>query len=240
MPDGQEPAPGARTPVDAFILAKLEEKGHVRPSPDADQAKRCSRRATYDLIGLPPTPQEVEAFRRRQLARRLRQSRRSPARLARTTASAGAASGSIPPATPTRSAATGTSATSDYRYPYAWTYRDYVIKAFNDDKPYDQFIIEQLAADKLPGSWTGTARRLAALGFSPSASVSATRMTSINDRIDVVSKGFLGHHRGVRPLPRSHVRPDPDEGLLLRCTASSASIEEPKEKPLINKPDQSC
>ena len=76
-------------------------------------------------------------------------------------------------------------------YPFAWTYRDYVIKSFNDDKPFDQFIVEQLAADKLPPIKDNS--RLAALGFlTLGERFQNNENDVINDRIDVVTKGFLG------------------------------------------------
>src|SRR5262249_30991286 len=77
-----------------------------------------------------------------------------------------------------------------YRYDGAWSYRDYVIAAFNEDKPYDQFILEQIAADKLPGS--NDPRALAALGFLTVGQRFQNKNDIINDRIDAVTKSFLG------------------------------------------------
>ncbi|HEU0038729.1 MAG TPA: DUF1549 and DUF1553 domain-containing protein, partial [Verrucomicrobiae bacterium] len=97
----------------------------------------------------------------------------------------------------------------DPNYPYAWTYRDYVIRSLNDDKPYNVFIIEQLAADKLPA----TARNptnLTALGFlTVGDRFMGMPNDIINDRIDVVTKGFLGltvscarcHDHKFDPIP---------------------------------------
>ena len=119
------------------------------PSPACRRRKTLLRRATYDLIGLPPTPEEVDAFLHDK----------SPHAFAkvvdRLLASPhyGERWGRFWLDTARYADTTGdreNNNTRDYRYPYAWTYRDYVIKAFNEDKPYDQFIIEQLAADKLP------------------------------------------------------------------------------------------
>jgi hypothetical protein len=104
----------------------------------------------------------------------------------------------------------------------AWTYRDYVIKAFNDDKPYDQFIIEQLAADQLPDDKPDDPRR-AAMGFLTVGERFRNVNDVINDRIDVVSKGFSGSDGHVRALSRSHVRSDPDEGLL--CSARRLRVD---------------
>jgi hypothetical protein len=119
--------------------------------------------------------------------------------------------------------------TRDYRYAYAWTYRDYVIKAFNDDKPYDQFILEQLAADKLPDV-AKDKTRLAALGFITVGERFGNNNDVINDRIDVVCKGFLGmtvtcarcHDHMFDPIPTK------DYYALHGVFASTI---EPKEKP---------
>ena len=102
------------------------------------------RRVTFDLTGLPPTPEEIDAFVADE----------SPDAFERwsigcsprpRSASAGAGTGSTWPATASRPARRAT-----FRYPHAWRYRDYVIDAFNADKPYDQFIREQIAGDLLP------------------------------------------------------------------------------------------
>jgi hypothetical protein len=173
-----------RTPVDAFILQKLEEKNMV-PAPDAEK-EALLRRATYDLIGLPPETDEVEAFLAdtspnafAKVVDRLLASPHYGERWGRfwlDTARYSDTTGGE------RNALRG----QDYRYAYAWTYRDYVINAFNEDKPYDQFIIEQLAADKLPDIDKDKAR-LAALGFITVGERFRNPNDIINDRIDVVS-----------------------------------------------------
>lgn len=97
----------------------------------------------------------------------------------------------------------------DPHNPYAWTYRDYVIKSFNDDKPYNVFIIEQLAADKLPAT-AKNPTNLTALGFlTVGDRFMGMPNDIINDRIDVVTKGFLGltvtcarcHDHKFDPIP---------------------------------------
>lgn len=143
-----------RTPIDAFVLAKLEEKG-LKPSPDADRAAFI-RRATLDVWGVIPTPEEVRQFvsdrspdAYEKLADRLlaspkygeRQARRW-LDLARYADSAGFQ--------------------GDQTRPNMWRYRDWVIKAFNADKPYDQFIQEQLAGDEIK---PGDQDALVATGF---------------------------------------------------------------------------
>ena len=100
------------------------------------------------------------------------------------------------------------------RYPYAYTYRDYVVAAFNDDLPYDRFVVEQLAADQLP---LGEDRRpLAAMGFLTLGRRFLNNIHDIiDDRIDVGDARPAGADGELRPLPRPQVRPHPDARLLL-------------------------
>jgi hypothetical protein len=133
--------PWIRTPVDAFILAKLKEKGLI-PSPEADR-RTLIRRVTYDLHGLPPTPEEVRNFvddkspqAYEKLIDRLLASPRYGERWGRhwlDTVHYGESHGYD----------------KDKPRPNAWPYRDYVIRSFNDDKPYARFVEEQLAGDAL-------------------------------------------------------------------------------------------
>jgi hypothetical protein len=130
-----------RNPIDAFILTKLEAKG-FRPNPPA--AKReLIRRVYYDLTGLPPTPREVEEFVANSSPRayenlidRLLASPRYGEKWGRHWLDL------------VRFAETN-SYERDGRKPNAWRYRDYVIRSFNDDKPYDRFLCEQLAGDEM-------------------------------------------------------------------------------------------
>jgi hypothetical protein len=133
-----------RTPIDAFILARLE-KEHLRPAPPADR-RTLLRRVYLDLIGLPPTVRELEAFL----------SDRSPAAYARVVEDLLAR-----PQYGERWArhwldvaryAETNGYERDGAKPSAWRYRDYVIRAFNADKPYDRFLTEQLAGDEIAGS----------------------------------------------------------------------------------------
>lgn len=131
-------------PVDSFINAKLKEAG-FEPAPSADAATLI-RRATYDLIGLPPTPKEIEAFVAdyeadsekawSALIDRLLASPHYGERWAQHWMDVA------------RYADTG-GMSNDYERSNAWRYRDYVIRAFNDDKPYNEFVLEQLAGDEL-------------------------------------------------------------------------------------------
>jgi hypothetical protein len=133
-----------RNPVDAFVLAKLEAKGFA-PAEPADKVALI-RRATYDLTGLPPTPAEVEAFvadarpdAYEQLVERLLASPHYGEKWGRHWLDL------------VRFAETN-SYERDGRKANAWRYRDYVIRSFNDDKPYDRFLTEQLAGDEMPGA----------------------------------------------------------------------------------------
>ena len=131
----------ARTPVDRFILAQLEPAG-LAPSPEADR-RTLIRRLTLDLHGLPPTPEEVAAFEAdaapdayERLVERLLASPHYGERWARHWLDV------------VRFAETHGFEMNQPR-PNAWPYRDYVIRAFNEDKPYDRFVMEQLAGDAL-------------------------------------------------------------------------------------------
>jgi hypothetical protein len=143
-----------RTPVDAFILAKLGEHG-MSPSPDADR-RTLIRRLYFDLIGLPPPPDEVDAFvadndpqAYEKLVDRLLASPQYGERWARhwlDVAHYGDTHGYD----------------KDKLRPNAWPYRDYVIRALNEDKPYSRFVEEQVAGDVL---YPGTADGIIATGF---------------------------------------------------------------------------
>ncbi len=130
-----------RNPIDAFILAKLESRG-LKPAPPVDK-EALLRRVTYDLIGLPPTPDEVKGFLAdksldayEKVVARLLNSPHYGERWARHWLDL------------VRYAETD-SFERDNPKPFVWRYRDYVIRSFNEDKPYPQFIREQLAGDEL-------------------------------------------------------------------------------------------
>jgi mono/diheme cytochrome c family protein len=218
-----------RTSIDNFILQKLEEKGML-PSPDASR-ETLLRRVTYDLIGLPPTYAETEAFMNdtepnafEKVVDRLLASPAYGERWGRhwldTARYADTVGG---PRNANRNA--------EYRYADAWTYRDYVVKAFNDDKPYTDFIIEQLAADRIPDI-SPNDPRLAALGFLTVGERFRNANDIINDRIDVVSKGFLAmtvvcarcHDHMFDPIPTKD---------YYALHGVFANITEPADKPLI-------
>jgi hypothetical protein len=130
-----------RTPIDAFVLARLESKG-VKPSIDADRASFI-RRATLDVLGVIPSPEEVRNFVNdkspdayEKLADRLLASPHYGERQARRWLDLARYADS-------------TGFQNDTTRPNMWRYRDYVINAFNQDKSYDQFIKEQLAGDEI-------------------------------------------------------------------------------------------
>jgi len=143
-----------RNPIDAFILAKLAEKG-MRPSAEADR-RTLIRRLYFDLIGLPPTPEEIEEFVNdrdsqayEHLVNRLLDSARYGERWARhwlDVVHYGETHGYD----------------KDQPRTNAWPYRDYVIRSFNEDKPYARFVEEQLAGDVL---FPDTRDGFEALGF---------------------------------------------------------------------------
>ncbi len=141
-------------PIDAFVLAKLGEKG-LRPSPQADR-RTLIRRLYFDLIGLPPKPEEIESFAAdkdakayEKLVERLLSSPQYGERWARhwlDVVHYGETHGYD----------------KDQPRPNAWPYRDYVIRSLNEDKPYTRFVQEQLAGDVL---FPGTPDGFEALGF---------------------------------------------------------------------------
>jgi hypothetical protein len=217
-----------RTPVDAFILEKLREKQMI-PAPDASK-ETLLRRATYDLTGLPPTPQEVTAFlvdespqAFEKVIDRLLASPHYGERWGRHWLDTARYSDTV--GGDRQLIRRGL----DYRYPYAWTYRDYVIGAFNSDKPYDEFIREQLAADLLPAK---DPNALAALGFLTVGERFRNRNDIINDRIDVVSKGFLGMTVTCARCHDHMFDPIPTEDYYALHGVFASTVE-PAEKPVI-------
>jgi hypothetical protein len=130
-----------RTPVDAFVLQKLEEKG-LKPAPPVGKAA-LMRRAYYDLLGLPPSPEDVRGFLAEEspdayakLIDRLLASPQYGERWGRHWLDV-------------VRYADSTGHESDLYYKNAWRYRDYVIRCFNQDKPYNEFVQEQIAADEV-------------------------------------------------------------------------------------------
>jgi len=174
-----------RNPIDAFVLAKLDWRGW-KPSPPAT-AEQLFRRLFLDLAGLPPTPAEQDAFKANPdidaviddlLARPTYGERwgRHWLDLVRYAESNGYE--------------------RDGHKPEAWRYRDYVIRAFNSDKPYDRFIAEQLAGDELPDADEET---MVALGYNrlgpwddEPADPAEDRFDQLDDIVSTTSQVFLG------------------------------------------------
>lgn len=177
-----------RNPIDNFILARLETEG-LAPSPEADKPTLL-RRLSLDLTGLPPTPEELDSFLadrspgayQRQVDRLL--------------------------ASPHYGERWGRQWLDAARYADSdgfekdkmrsvWFYRDWVINALNRDLPYDQFVLQQIAGDLLPGA---TQEQIVATGFLRNSMINEEggiepeqfRMEAMYDRMDAIGKGILG------------------------------------------------
>jgi hypothetical protein len=189
-PDVKE-ASWARTRIDRFVLGRLESHG-LAPSADAPPAVLI-RRVTYDLTGLPPTPEEVEAFIRdnrpdayERLVDRLLASPRFGERLA---------SMWLPLAHYAEDQAHQVGSDTKFFYPNAYKYRQWVIEAFNRDLPYDRFLQYQLVADKFDGAAPDDLAALGFLGLGPKyydRDRLAVKAEEWEDRVDTVSRTMLG------------------------------------------------
>ena len=213
--------------IDRFVLAKLREN-KMQPAKRAD-LRTLIRRLSFGLAGLPPSPGEVEAFVNstspdayRELADRLLASPRFGERWARHWLD-------VARYADTKGYLAGNQARL---FTHSYTYRDYVINAFNNDLPFDRFLIEQLAADRLE---LGEDKRpLAAMGFLTLGRRFLNNPHDIiDDRIDVVTRGMMGltvscarcHDHKYDPVPTA------DYYSLYGVFASS---HEPKDKPFIS------
>ena len=203
-----------KTSIDRFVLARLEQQGlkQVKPASKHD----LLRRATFDLTGLPPTPEEIAAFEKdtapdafAKVVDRLLASPHYGERWGRVWLDV------------------ARYGEDDYRslnpnprgfrpYPNAFVYRDWVIQAFNDDLPYDAFVKAQLAGDLLDQKTRyKTLPATGFLGLGPwyydNGSVEVTRADERHDRVDVVTRGFLGltvacarcHDHKYDPIPQT-------------------------------------
>jgi hypothetical protein len=178
----------SRNPIDRFLLARLDAEG-LSPAPEADRLTLI-RRATFDLTGLPPSPEAVDAFvadaspeAYEHLIDRLLASPRYGERWARHWLDL------------VRYAESDGYRADAYR-PETWRYRDYVIRAFNDDMPYDRFVTEQLAGDELapgdPDLMVATSfLRLGTYEHNQRDVLEQWR-TILNDITDVTGDVFLG------------------------------------------------
>ncbi len=199
-----------QSPLDRFILAELEAKG-FQPAPAADK-RTLIRRITFDLTGLPPTEMELEGFLSDdqpgavgRLVDRLLESPRYGERWGRHWLDVARYADS-------------NGLDENLAYAHAYHYRDYVVRAFNQDKPFDEFIREQIAGDLLPESGQPDlqADRLTATGFlCLGAKMLAEddpvkmQMDIIDEQVDTVGRAFLGltigcarcHDHKFDPLP---------------------------------------
>jgi hypothetical protein len=195
-----------RNELDRFVLAGLERAG-LRPNSPADP-RALIRRVYFDLIGLPPTFEEVETFAAKPgdgaFARMVDDLLARPEygqRWARHWLDVARYADTIEQSTD-----------SERRIPFAHTYRDYVIDALNGDKPFDRFIVEQIAADRLPSSEKPDLRALGFLRVGRRFNSNAEGpVLVIDDQIDVIGRGFLGltlacarcHDHKFDPIPTS-------------------------------------
>ncbi|MEP6663931.1 MAG: DUF1549 domain-containing protein, partial [Verrucomicrobiota bacterium] len=217
-PDDPPPPPvknsaWAKSPIDHFILAKLEEKG-LRPASRADK-RTLIRRATFDLTGLPPTVSDIDAF------------------LADESATAFEKVVNRLLASPQYGEHWGRHWLDQVRYAdsvdkrqigqpgdinEAWRYRDWVVNAFNDDLPYDQFVLDQFAGDLVPGPGKDkfnsdgiVATSMLAIGRWEQGEADKEKMMTdiVDDQIDVTGRTFLGltlacarcHDHKFDPIP---------------------------------------
>jgi len=184
--------PWIRTPVDAFILASLREKG-LEPAPEADPATLL-RRLAFDLVGLPPSPEEIDAFVAdpgdQAFAAAVERLLASPHFGERQ----GRAWLDVARYTDTSESWLGSTAG-------AWRYRDWVVQALNADMPYDRFVCRQLASDLLPDTGPEDLVALGFLGLSPvyfkelqlpPEIIKVIVADEWEERVDAVGRGFLG------------------------------------------------
>lgn len=178
-----------RNAIDRFVLARLEREG-IEPSPETDR-RTLIRRVSFDLTGLPPTPDDVDAFLRdnrpdayEHLVDRLFQSPHFGERWARHWLDLARYADSD-------------GYEKDYVRPNAWRWRHWVIDAFNEDKPFDRFTIEQIAGDLLPGA---TVDQKMATGFHRNTltnreggvNIEQFRVEQVVDRASTIGTVWLG------------------------------------------------
>ncbi|HJZ59575.1 MAG TPA: DUF1553 domain-containing protein, partial [Gemmataceae bacterium] len=194
--------------IDRYVLARLEAAG-LKPAPDADRAA-LARRLYFDLIGLPPSPEEVDAFVRdpdpaayEKLVDRLLADPRYGERWGRHWLDVVRYADSV--------------TLRGFVFKEAWRYRDYVIDAFNRDMPYPQFIREQIAGDLLPATTKeDRTRQLVATTYLQLGNTNLEeqdkkqlRMDVVDEQLDVIGKGLLAqtitcarcHDHKFDPIP---------------------------------------
>ncbi len=209
LPPPVQDAEWPQSPIDYFVLARLEAAG-LKPAPPADK-QTLVRRVYFDLLGLPPSPEEVAAFvsddRPEAFAELIDRLLESPhygekwgrhwLDVARYSDGYGGFSDSEP-------------------LPHAWRYRDWVVEALNRDLPYDEFLRQQIAGDLLGVPRGGVATGLFAIGPTYQSdggnaeSIAAARAQTLDDRVDTLTRGLLGvtvscarcHDHKFDPIPQ--------------------------------------
>ena len=228
VPTPADPKHFIQNPIDAFVLAKLTEK-RLTPTAKAD-AQTLLRRVTYDLTGLPPTPAEMAAFvadkspnAYEKAIDRMLASTAYGERWARHWLDIA------------RYSDTNGDRLNGKRQPlfaYAWTYRDYVINAMNADLPYDKFLVEQIAADRLPESKEDKTK-LAALGFlTIGKRFMGNENDVLDDRIDVVTKGLMSLTASCARCHDHKFDPIPTKDYYSLHGIFNSSME-PEEEPVV-------
>ncbi|MBO94972.1 MAG: hypothetical protein CMI32_08780, partial [Opitutales bacterium] len=223
---------GTRNPIDSFVRDKISTK-NLRFSPEASKATLL-RRLSFDLTGLPPTFDEVLEFERddrpdayERLVDKLLASPRFGERwgrhwldVARYADTKGYLAGG-----------------ASRRYPFAYVYRDWVIRAFNEGMRYDEFVSKQLAADLMVDSPKHP--DLAALGFlTVGPRFRERRHLIIDDRIDVVARGLMGMTAGCGRCHDHFYDPIPQEDYYSLYGVFDLA-RQPEELPVIGEPDRS-
>ncbi|YCM44625.1 DUF1549 and DUF1553 domain-containing protein [Verrucomicrobiaceae bacterium 227] len=189
-----------QTPIDAFILAKLEAAG-LAPAPPAEP-RTLLRRLSYNLTGLPSGFEEARSLDPQEAIEILLASPHFGERWARHWLDVARYSD-------TKGYAYSP---EEFTFVHAWLYRDWVVRAFNDDLPFDQFLVRQLAADRLLETGRCEQSDLAAMGFfTLGPRFIGVKQDIIDDRIDTVTRGMLGltvscsrcHDHKYDPIPTS-------------------------------------
>ena len=221
-PPSVRDAAWVRTPVDRFILAAMERRG-LKPNPIADR-RTLIRRVTFDLTGLPPSPEEIDAFVRdsnpdayERLVDRLLASPRYGERYA-------------PHWMDVARFAESHGYEQDYDRPFAFHYRDFLIRAFNGDMPYDQFVDWQLAGDELAPD---DPLAMAATGFLGAgafptqlteAEFESARYNELDDMVATTGVAFLGLSVGCARCHDHKYDPIPSEDYYRMAAVFTTTI----------------
>ena len=194
---------GVQNPIDRFVFAKLEDLNRT-PSPEADR-RTLAKRLHYDFLGLPPDPARVDKFVKDQspnayadLVEELLASTHFGERWGRHWLDVARYADSD-------------GYEKDRARPNAWRYRDWVIEAVNEDLPYDQFTVEQLAGDLLPEA---TPKQRLATAFHRQTLTNTEggtdqeqwRVAAVMDRLETTGAALARPHLDPRPLPRPQIR----------------------------------